>query len=173
MENESNRIVELARALDYLKGKVCWSLISGEGSGSLVSIAFGEKVKRKRRLRNQSLTDEERNFEGEFELYVQCAWRLQTEEEVICSSTSSNHRGGARETNLRSLIGSTVSSATVTRPAADLEIVFAGKMRLLVFADQANEVDEIDNFVLYAQTQIITNGARSRVNIRPRVPGLV
>lgn len=169
MESKCSEFEYLKRAFDELNGAACWSVISGVGSGSLITLCFGGRIARKKPLKNRWLTEEERHYEGEYELYVECAWRLENKDAVLCSSTSSNHRGSIRELSLRKLIGCRVRDVEVSSPAADLEIDFGGDLKFRVFADQVNEVDEYSNFVFSSKSQVITVGARSTVKVGPRL----
>jgi hypothetical protein len=166
MANKRQEFALLESALVSLVGERCWSVINGEGSGSLVSTAFGKKLLRKLPLRNASLSDEQRNFEGEFELYVECAWRLESKEEVLCTSTSSNHRGGLRDKSLRNLIGRTVTDAVCTYPGGDLAITFDDSLALRIFVDQANEVDEFCNYTFATKDLLVTNAAKAEIKVQ-------
>jgi len=66
-----------------LRGELCWSVMAGRGTGSRFTADFGEKLRRNVPLKNPRLSDDERNFQGEFALYVTCAWRVDGLGEVI------------------------------------------------------------------------------------------
>jgi len=158
--------------LDLIKksllSTVCWSVIGGAGNGTVISLAFGEKVRRAKALGNSRLTEEERLFEGEFSLFVECAWRLQTQEAVLCTSLSSNHEGGSRNNELMQLVGKHVVNLDIRLPGGDLEITFEGGRMLAVFADQANEVDECGNYTFHSPEYVMKNGCKSSVSVLPR-----
>jgi hypothetical protein len=59
-----------------VRGSKCWSIIGGAGTGSVISLRFGDKVRMKQALRNPHLSMEERIFDGERSLIVYCDWRL-------------------------------------------------------------------------------------------------
>jgi hypothetical protein len=84
----------LSEELKKLVGNPCWGIVAGLGTGSHISLAFGQKHPRRRVLTNPHLTEDQQRSEGEYILYVTCAWRLQLPDKVICSSTSSNAEGG-------------------------------------------------------------------------------
>jgi hypothetical protein len=52
MERINKSHVDLLAALKILPGKTCWSFIGGSGTGSMVSLDFGEKVPRKKPVGN-------------------------------------------------------------------------------------------------------------------------
>jgi hypothetical protein len=146
-----------------LHSSVCWSVVAGAGTGSLVSLDFGEKIIRTKPLKNPALSDEQRNYFGENVLYIECAWRLQTRSEVICSSTSGNLENQSMVDGLRQIIGAHVVKVRAQLPGGDMEIIFDNGISLLIFADQSNEVEKIDNYTFYSPNFIITNGPKSLI----------
>ena len=151
-----------------LPQKACWSVIAGNGSGSVICLDFGRKLPRIKPLKNPTLTEEQRNYEGEYSLYIECAWRLQTKKQVLCSSTSSNMTGQDMLNGLSQLIGGQVVKVAVRALGGDLTIHFDNGLILLVFADQGNEADDIDNYTYYSTEWVITNGSRSHISKQSR-----
>ena len=80
--------------IDSLKGKLCWSIVAGSGTGSVVNLGFGGKKKRREPLTNSKLTNEQRCFTPELELMIYCAWRLLKSDVVLCGWRDSNELGG-------------------------------------------------------------------------------
>jgi hypothetical protein len=152
---------------ESLLSNVCWSVIGGDGAGTAIQLAFGDKVPRVNALKNLKLLEEERMFAGEFSLFVECAWRLQTQDSVLCTWLSSNRNGESRHNELTQLIGRRVMDLKVCMPAGDLEIAFEDGKVLVIFADQANEVDQSDNYTFYSSVYAITNGHKSSISVRP------
>jgi hypothetical protein len=144
-----------------LRSIICWSVIAGSGAGSLISLDFGRKVARAKPLKNSMLTEEQRNFGGEHVLYVSCAWRLQNQKEVICTSTSSNLEGQAMMVGLHKLIGAYVCKVKTKVPGGDLEIIFENGLSLLIFADQSNEAEDVENYTFHSNKIIVVNGPKS------------
>lgn len=169
-EKKWKEISEVEKALLNIVGTPCWSIIAGEGSGSLITLAFGDKRQKTKRLSNPKLTDAQRNFDSEFEIYIECAWRIQSELGVICTSTSSNCAGSTMMNALDAFIGRKVLDVKLMYPAGDITIDFDNGTSLVVFADQSNEVDNYCNYVISTNAQIIENGPRSLVSVRTRVP---
>ncbi len=113
----------------------------------MVLLGFGALIERKPPLTNLYVNEEARLFDTEFVIHIlHGAWRLQTDVSVICSSTSSNHEGGRMVDGLNQLIGQHISDVQLSLPAHDLGLTFENGMTLLIFCDQANEVDEFDNY---------------------------
>lgn len=127
--------------LMILIGKECWSIVAGKGTGSVVSIDFGIKIARKRPLRNTLLSDEQRQFEPELSLFVKCAWRINSDKNIICSSTDSNSNDGPMVNGLKMLVGHKVKSIDIEYPALDLKIIFDNDLRFYIFCNETN----IDN----------------------------
>lgn len=150
------RRVTINKVFNMLVGQPCWGVIAGSGTGSVISLAFGLKTPRHIPLPNPHLTDELRHHEGEFSLFVLCAWRLQSSEQVICSSTSSNAANGTMRKGLRRLVGDTVSTVALGYPAFDLTVCFASGLSLLVFCDISRDEDEMDNYDYFVRDEVIT-----------------
>ncbi|MDR2874481.1 MAG: hypothetical protein LBV44_00930 [Methylobacillus sp.] len=136
-KNELKSMPSLEETLRSLEGKVCWSVIAGRGTGSHVSMHFGKKIPMSRPLKNTKLTEEERNFEGEFGLFIQmCSWRLEDGESVICSCHSPNDEGEEMLFGLKFIIGKKLLSAKVKNVGKDLDLLFEKNIKLLIFSTQ-------------------------------------
>ncbi|WAC20021.1 hypothetical protein OVA24_01340 [Luteolibacter sp. SL250] len=145
---------KLQEALLSLKdGAGCWAFIAGSGTGSMVTLDFGGKVARLRPLKNRHVSEDARNYKGEYCLFLQhCAWRIESADEVICSSSSSNHHGGPMLRGLQRLIGQRVSEATVHAPSFDLVLQFGNGLRLSIFCVVG--IDDWDNYTFHTGSHI-------------------
>lgn len=162
MENDAVR--ELAEVAKFqLVNKPCWSVIAG--TGSLITLGFGDRIARVKRLKNPTLTEEQRASRPEFELYVCCAWRLESENLVICTSTTSTLNSLQCSPELINLPGRKVVDARIEYPGLDLVILFEGGVRLYVFADQANEIDNNINYHLSTPHSDFTVGLLSKISV--------
>jgi len=56
-------------ALGTMEQKRCWAVIAGEGTGSNFILDIGKKLRLRRRLSNETLSEVERTHRGEFALY--------------------------------------------------------------------------------------------------------
>ena len=164
MRRNQDGALQLEAAMLTFVEKECWSVIGGEGSGSLITLAFGGKQRRPKQLTNKNLTELQQSFEGECELYLACAWRLESETDVICTSTSSNRRNGTMMRTVHELVGRRVLAVAVTYPAGDLHLAFDDGISLKAFADQANELDDYCNYTVSANSQVVINGSRSKLS---------
>lgn len=139
---------ELEEFFSGIQGMPCWSVIGGAGSGSNLNLYFGRKVKRKRPLTNLSLSSDERVFEGEKCLAIYCDWRLQTAEEILCSSQSTEQNGVALESFSR-IREKAVRSIAFLSQMHDLQIDFISGVSLVLFCDVelGNEMES--NYVMF------------------------
>ena len=116
MENTKKTICTKEDFLNHIIEKNCWSFIAGAGTGSMVSLAFGEKILRHKPLKNPTLTQEQRAFDGEFIVFIKEApWRILDENKsTICTSDDNNEVDGLMLSGLKILIGSPVSAISIT-----------------------------------------------------------
>ena len=112
--------------LDALIGKKCWAAIAGDGTGSMVSFNFGEKIRRERPLRNLKLPLEVREFDAEYIVFVEggARWMVENNGTMICTSDDSNEDGGAMLTGLSLLVGKAIVSTKGSENLLDLELLF-------------------------------------------------
>jgi hypothetical protein len=155
--------------LALLRDKQCWSILAGAGTGSTMHLEFGAKVLRITPLRPRlGLTLEQMRYEGEIDLFVQCAWRLERSQTVLCGSTDADRNDGPMVQGLKELAGRTVLAAEIERSIPDLTVSFDGGLRLKVFCDQTNLVTNDDNYSLRVGGTIYAVGARGRILIEKR-----
>ncbi len=138
----------------------------------MISLDFGKKIPQKKKAANTHLPPIRQRFIGEIAIFIEnAAWRLDSELEIICSSTSSNHKGGRYEKAANLLVGRKVVRVDISKPALDLVIEFDGKLFLRVFCDQTNEVDNHDNYSVHMVEGIYTIGTNSQVKYLKRKMG--
>ena len=155
-------------ALKHLVKKKCWGFVAGPGTGSVVALDFGYKVKRDRLLKNPHLTQEQRGNSAELSLLIQCVWRLDAPERVVCGAWDSNEVDGPMLTGLQGVIGKTVCSVTVHEPSMDLALQFDDGLCFKVFCDRVNVVEDEDNYIYTTPTRTFTVGTRSRLLVETR-----
>jgi hypothetical protein len=157
---------EFVRMLMDLRGKLCWSFYAGPSTGSDIDLDFGRKLPRiVPMLGNQNLTEDQKFYESELSLFVQCAWRLDSGKEVVCGSTDANGRNGPMVAGLQAMIGSTVERVAIQSPAFDLTLMFRDGLYLKVFCDQTNVEEGDSNYSLHTRDRIYIVGPRGRVRI--------
>ena len=121
----------LTPTLRRLDGLLCWYVNAGGAAGTSFSLALGEKVLRDKPLNNPGVNDDFRIYEGEFNLYVWCSWRLEQES---CALSSSNQDPAQAADALKELTGSRLSSIEVDETTTDLKLLFGNRV-LRVFCD--------------------------------------
>lgn len=129
MENSKVSIGSAKEFLAALVGKECWAAVAGNGTGSMVSFEFGEKIRRKRALSSPTLSPEVREFNSEFTVFVRggAQWvlkRAKGDESLICSNDSGNEAGGEMLSGLSLLIGKKVSSTERSEDFMELALNF-------------------------------------------------
>jgi hypothetical protein len=135
----------------------------------MVTLDFGKRVRRARPIKNPMLTAEQRDFDAEITVFLKdAAWRIDSKQEPICSSSDSNERGGPMLSGLHRLVGKKVNSTSVSAPAGDLKIVFAGGVRLLVFCVQTDESSNADNYSIRNQSGAVVVGPKGRIVFEAR-----
>jgi hypothetical protein len=161
-------VKDFISTLQHLVGKNCWGFVAGEGTGSVVALDFGDRVKRDRPLKNPHLTREQRENSAELSLLVQCAWRLDSPEQVICSAWDSNVADGPMLAGLQRVVGKNVYSVVVDVVSLDLTLRFDAGLCLKIFCDRVNVDEDEDNYSFYTPTRTFAVGARSHLSIEPR-----
>ena len=138
-------------AFHELEGLECWACVAGRGTGSRVSLKFGGKIKRHNPITNPHISEEARNFEGEYGLFVKdCAWRIEDEEKVLGCSESPNEPDGAMIKALSQLTHKKVVSVSLKYPSFDFSLLFEQGISLHAFCF-SNTVDELDSYTLFTR----------------------
>jgi len=136
-----------SRSLHFLVGKPCWGIVAGDGTGSTVELFLGNKLPRKRVSANKTLDQEIRENDPEFNIFIQCSWRLVSESGIICSSSwSSQVNGLALEVGLAQLKSLKVVSVDLNSKTLDLSITFENQITMSIFNDYVGEGDEDDSY---------------------------
>ena len=138
-------------AFHELEGLECWACVAGRGTGSMVSLDFGEKIKHRIPITNPHISEEARKFKGEYSLFIEgCAWRIEDKEKVLGCSDSSNEPDGAMIQSLSQLINKKVVSVSLKYPSFDFSFLFEQGVSLHSFCF-SNTADELDNYTLFTR----------------------
>src|SRR4051794_7608500 len=92
------------------------------------------------------------------DLAIGCAWRLDSESEVICGSGNSQRKGGLVQHGLQLLAGHQIVSVKLTDPGKDLTLGFDNGCTLSLFCTRVNEVDILDNYMLLTPQRALIVG---------------
>ncbi len=123
-------------SVNKLASRECWAMTAGRGSGSRFTLDIGAKIKRSIPVQNPHLSPDSQQFTGEFALFVEnCAWRLEHNKAILCTSKSANSEGGEMLTNLRLLIGRKIENINLIIPGFDLIVKFENGFMLRTFSD--------------------------------------
>ena len=125
----------LVKNLKKIVGLECWSIIGGKGTGTMISMKFGRKIPFTPPLRNVHLTEEERNFDGEYSFLTYfCWWRLDSKDEVMFGADDYCDDFDQYVPLLReSLIDTKITAIDVLYPGYDLSITFSNGNILRLF----------------------------------------
>jgi hypothetical protein len=86
-------------------GQECWSIVAGEGTGTMVSIDFGRKFPLKRPLNNRHLSYEQQQYSGEYSIFIQfAAWWVFENDEKIGGWEDDNSNDGVMVASLKRLV---------------------------------------------------------------------
>ena len=151
--------------IDSLKGKACWFIVAGCGTGSIVNLGFGSKKKKSKPLTNSELTREERCFSPELGLMIYCAWRVLKSDVVVCGWRDSNELEGDMLNGLNLLKDKKVVDVKLAKAAYDLDIYFEDDVCIQLFCDQTNDYDADENFTLFMNPGTCTVGLKSLLEI--------
>lgn len=152
-----------------VRGNECWSIIGGAGTGSVVSLAFGAKVRLKRPRRNPTLSMEERLFEGERSLIVYCDWRLQAENRILSSSQSTTVDGELDLGAFLDIKNKIVANIGFSSRLHDLKIEFENGIVFSIFCDLPLGDDGGDyNYVMFNPTTCIAITTRGAMTVEER-----
>lgn len=144
--------------LQKLVGKECWGIVEGEGTGSIIDFKLGEKILMEKPIENEYLPRDLQLYNSEFSLFVQSVWRVDSRERVICGAWT-EHEFVHQE--MAQIIGQTVKTIELFEPAFDLKITFSNELKLNIFCDQTNDVDENDNYSYFTPEIIYTVAHKS------------
>jgi hypothetical protein len=158
---------QFSAAIQKLVKKPCLAYDLGPVSGSpVVDLHFGKPI----RGASQAGDDEALSLspQGELSLYVACAWRLESREQIVCGCWDDQSPEGQMRTGLDQLVGHTVRRVMAVPPAWDLAIEFDNGLLLRVFCDQTNDDEGADNYALYTGAEIFTVATLSDLFVSPR-----
>lgn len=147
-----------------LVGKKCWHVSAGGVTSPSFVLVLGEKVPRPVPLKNQAQPVDFRENRGSVELLVWCSWRLNSQAEVVASSS----QDPCFDLKLRELVGSRVESVDCVPPFWDLSVRFSNSIELQVFSNNViSEESALENWELWLPLGVTSVGPGSRVSFEP------
>ena len=163
-------ISEFEDQLNQLVGQKCWGYVAGPGTGSVLSIDIGNKIPGKKPTKGSRQNADQQKYYAEFSLFIECVWRIDSNDEVVCGAWNDNSKGGEMQKGLKRLVGCVINSISLFKPALDLEVSFSNQLVLRVFCDQVNTVDMNDNYTLFVPDSYYTVGTLSQLRRQARSP---
>jgi len=151
-----------------MAGKECWLIIAGAGTGSVVSLGFGDKKRLERPVKNPCLTNDERLYGPEYSILIYCAWRLSLLDTIVCSWRDSNEAGGPMLSGLELLRGKKLCEIIIEPIGFDLTLHFEDGLCFQIFCDVTNDYDSDDNYIFFTNEIILSVGLKSEVSIEQR-----
>jgi hypothetical protein len=159
---------DLNSVLKRLIGRRCIGFTAGETTGSVVDLEFEPRRLRRRPLRNPHLTMEQQLGDPEYALLVECVWRLDSKEEIICGAWDNNELNGSMMRGLRQLVGQELESFVLSEPSYDLILLFKDGFVFKIFCDQVRTDHEEDNYSVFFPEGVIIIGPRSTLRQEER-----
>ncbi len=147
---------EFRHELSALGGLPGLGAVAVAGFPTRVPLHLGEPLELAEPLREPHVPEPLRTHEGEFLLYVGCAWRLDSPTEVVTGPVHDDELPLATLAGLARLEGASLIDIRISGPAFDLEVTFTKDLILRIFCDRA-QADGDGNYLL------ITGSARYRV----------
>ena len=164
MENSDYQSV-LLESLSLFKHQKCWKVILGEGTGSVVNLGFGEKIRRIRPSINHTLSLEDRIYEAPLHIYIKCAWRLTKQNQIISSWRDCANIERLRSELLSEIVNLQLKDFIIRSPARDLSLFFENEVVVDVFCDHTNSDEAQDNYVVFVPQKTVVVGLKGLITI--------
>jgi hypothetical protein len=162
-------VEQFTSAVRGIVGKRCWGVAAGPATGSVLNLHIGDLIPRPWPIPNPELPESMRDYDGEFGLLVECAWRVETAGRIICSWLECESDAERREMCVRLLTGQEIENIEVRQPFLDLAVLFRNDHVLRLFCDQTEP--ECDNYVVFTphDSWVVVQGAK--LQREPRTGG--
>lgn len=145
---EKELIEEFLMAINALIGKACWGIAAGPNMGSVIDLELGEKIPL-RQPGSSALTNDLCYYRGEYTVMIECSWRLDAKDRVICGWAESNLEDGVLSHGLQLVLNQTVENVTVDPVTFDFSLYFSNALTLRGFCDQTDASAQSDNYTLF------------------------
>lgn len=134
---------EFKSILNLITNKVCWTII-GPSYGGCFSMHIGEKIRRPTPiLRNDALTPDQQNYEGEYcLLFTQIGWGIFKDGVEICDSNSSSTPEGTMSKTFPLLCGKTITKLRIGSTPDRLTITLSDGYEIKARAWTTDKEDE-------------------------------
>lgn len=153
----------LKQVLGGLVGQELWSAVTGPQGNYVLSLELGEKQRRHVRLANPRLSFVKRTFEGTHSLLVECPWRVDGSDRVVCSAFEAFEREAAPVREIGELTDRVVEAAEVVLPGGDLVLALGGGVVLRCFALEVRRRPERRNWTCWTPAGSFVVGPAGRI----------
>lgn len=160
---EEHLVEEFLATARSLVGKTCWKIVAGTNTGSVIDLHLGKKLPIRTPIHPTLATDPDSHYQGELGVFIECAWRLDAEDEIICGWGEDFSAGSPLSKGLHLLLHQAVERVCIRRPALDLSLHFSNSLVLRVFCDQTEPSEDNDNYVLFTPRYSYVVSTRSKV----------
>lgn len=157
---------ELRHDLSALCGLPCLGVVAEASVSTAVTLHLGRALHLREPLTDERLPEFLRAHEGEYLLFVACAWRLDTATAVVCGSQHGDTVTPETIAGLARLTGAIVVDVRTTGPAHDLALEFEDGLTFRVFCDRAQAGDAA-NYSLFTQTTCYQVAAAGALSMKP------
>jgi hypothetical protein len=130
---------------------------------------IGAEVPRENPIRNPNLSERQRKYEGEYRIFVQCAWRLESSDSVLCGSGDDSAAGGEMVRVVQTILDRRILQAEVQHAALDLTLSLTGGLLLRIFCDQTDLEENNLNYSVSSGTTTVAVGPRGQIEIEKRL----
>ena len=133
-----------------LIGQECWSIVAGEGTGTMVSIDFGRKFPLKRPVNNRHLSYEQQHHSGEYSIFIQfAAWWVFENDEEIGGWEDHNSNDGVMVASLKRLVGKKVLEIDFYGKEYGFVITFEEHLKIRVQGVDYDDGEEYTDFTFF------------------------
>ena len=135
---------KFCKSLLLLKDKPLWGMSAGNKKGCNLHFRFGAELPEEKQIFLINVPDAyPREYQGEYDLFIKCTWRLDSQEKVLCSNKS-YFRTVCR--GLNKIKGKVVRDIELHFPGYDLTLYFDKGLTFKIFCDAVNLKYGGDNY---------------------------
>lgn len=159
--------ITFVELMTSLNGKTLWGIVAG--AGSIVQLKFGEKRRSIEPfdMGNLRLRTIDRWFEAEYNLMIDCAWRIVRDKRLVTAWRESNEFGGPMLSGLEQLRFHRVVGVTIGEYLPDIHLLFDNGLQLDVFVDIGDPRESECNYSLTWRGQIFLCDAGGTLSLSP------
>ena len=135
---------KFSAGLLLIKGKPLWRASAGNQKGCNLHFRFGAKLPKEKQI--FLISDQDAypgEYQGQYDLFIKCSWRLDSPEKVLCSNRS-NFR--SIRSGMNKIEGMIILDVELHFPGYDLTLYFDKGLTFKIFCDTVNLKYGEDNY---------------------------